>query len=90
VTEGFAEATCPRRALQLHEREHGEFPATLAELVKNGYLKSIPLDPFGKGEPFHFRREDGSRKGGVLWSVCVDGRDEEGKGDRVFKVDAPR
>ncbi len=32
-------------ALQLNYREHGSFPASLAELVKNGYLKSIPIDP---------------------------------------------
>jgi hypothetical protein len=38
-------------ALQLHYREHGQFPASLDELVKQGYLKSIPADPFGKGEP---------------------------------------
>jgi hypothetical protein len=76
-------------ALQLHYREHGQFPATLAELVKNGYLKSIPPDPYGKGEPFHYRRESGARHGAVLWSVWTDGSDQEGKGDRVFKIDAP-
>jgi hypothetical protein len=88
-------------ALQLHYREHGQFPATLSELVKNGYLKSIPADPFGKSEPFHYRRETDPRQGAVLWSVWWDGIDQEGKvdafrenakdtGDRIFKIAAPR
>jgi hypothetical protein len=87
-------------ALQLHHREHGQFPVTLAELVKSGYLKSIPPDPFGKGEPFHYHCESGSRQVVVLWSVWTDGIDQEGKvdawqspdnnGDCIFKIDAPR
>jgi hypothetical protein len=88
-------------ALQLHYREHGQFPTTLAELVKNGYLQSIPPDPFGKGEPLHYRREDDRRQGAALWSVHSDGIDQQGRldawnspqkdqGDRIFKIDAPR
>jgi hypothetical protein len=65
-------------ALQLHYREHGKFPASLDELVKQGYLKSIPFDPFGKGEPFRYRREPDSKKGAVVWSVWVDGIDQGG------------
>jgi len=87
-------------ALQLYYREHRQFPATLSELVKNSYLKSIPADPFGKGEPFHYRRETDPRQGAVLWSVWTDGIDQHGKldsfrehgdgsGDRIFKIAAP-
>jgi hypothetical protein len=87
-------------ALQLQYREHGQFPATLDELVKNGYLKSIPADPFGKGEPFRYRRETNSLDA-VLWSVAQDGIDQQGrlevwrdtrdgKGDRSFTIHAPR
>jgi hypothetical protein len=65
-------------ALQLHYREHGEFPASLDELVKNGYLKSIPPDPFGKGEPFRYRCEPGPRGAAVVWSVWIDGVDQGG------------
>jgi hypothetical protein len=65
-------------ALQLHYREHANFPASLDELVKNGYLKSIPADPFGKGEPFRYRRESGPRGAAVVWSVWVDGIDQGG------------
>jgi hypothetical protein len=88
-------------ALQLHYREHSQFPSALTELVKNGYLKSIPPDLSGKGEPFRYRRENDLRQGAVLWSVWLDGIDQEGKldvwkstqegkGDRIVKIDAPR
>jgi hypothetical protein len=65
-------------ALQLHHREHRAFPALLDELVKNGYLKSLPPDPFGKGEPFRYRREPGPRGAAVVWSVWIDGVDQDG------------
>jgi hypothetical protein len=82
-------------ALQLHYREHGELPASLDELVKDGYLKSIPADPFGKGEAFHYRRELASHSGAVLWSVYRDGVDDGGadlhfgKGDWALHVRVP-
>lgn len=65
-------------ALQLNYREHGSFPASLAELVKNGYLKSIPIDPFGKGQAFRYRREPESHGAAVVWSVWIDGVDQAG------------
>jgi hypothetical protein len=65
-------------ALQLHYREHGSLPTSLDELVKNGYLKSIPIDPFGKGEPFHYRLEQGPKGPAVVWSVWLDGIDQGG------------
>lgn len=82
-------------ALQLHWREHGEFPAALEELVKNGYVKSIPPDPFGKGEAFHYRRGPLLSRGAVLWSVYTDGIDNDGaalrdgKGDWAIHVRVP-
>jgi hypothetical protein len=83
-------------ALQLHFREHGEFPVSLTELVKNGYLKEMPADPFGKGEPFGYRREAASPHDAVLWSVWTDGIDQEGreeprdgKGDWIVRVRVP-
>jgi hypothetical protein len=65
-------------ALQLYYREHGAFPAKLEDLVRNGYLKSIPIDPFGKGEPFRYRHESGPQGAVVVWSVWVDGIDQGG------------
>jgi hypothetical protein len=88
-------------ALELYHREHGRFPAALDELVKGGYLKSVPADPFGKGEPFHYRREADPLQGAILWSVWTDGIDQNGKidvggdregssGDKVFRIASPR
>jgi len=88
-------------ALELYHREHGQFPAALDELVKERYLKSIPADPFGHGEPFHYRREADGRQGAVLWSVWSDGIDQHGKieadrereaatGDKIFRIATPR
>jgi hypothetical protein len=83
-------------ALQLHYREHHEFPASLEDLVKDGYLNSIPADPFGKGEPFHYRREADHKRGAVLWSVYTDEIDQNGaelhgdNGDWDIHVRVPR
>ena len=65
-------------ALQLYYREHGAFPDRLEELVKSGYLKEIPIDPFGKGEPFRYRRESGPHGSAVVWSVWLDSVDQGG------------
>ncbi len=66
-------------ALQLYFREHGRFPAALSELVQAGYLKSIPLDPFGKGEPIHYRLIGKSTDRAVVWSVGPDGVNQAGE-----------
>jgi hypothetical protein len=88
-------------ALQLFYREHGELPADLSALVRAGYLKSIPADPFGKGEPFRYRRSANTAEGGLVWSVWLDGIDQEGKlcvepysaasdpGDKCFVIQVP-
>jgi hypothetical protein len=87
-------------ALQLYDREHGDLPDDLQALVKAGYLPSIPPDPFGKGEAFHYRRNDNRAEGGLLWSVWTDGVDQQGKvcvdqnrpdstGDECFPIRLP-
>jgi hypothetical protein len=86
-------------ALQLYFREHGDFPLALPELVKAGYLRSIPLDPFGKGEPIHYRVEAHPPRA-IVWSVGLDGVNKAGKPsvvkgdersseDTVFEIVAP-
>jgi hypothetical protein len=87
-------------ALELYDREHGELPPNLEALVRAGYLKSIPADPFGKGEPFHYRRAENPAEGGLLWSIWTDGIDQDGKvsvdthpgdsvGDKCFVIRVP-
>jgi hypothetical protein len=88
-------------ALQLYFREQGRFPPSLSELVQASYLKSIPLDPFGKGEPIHYRVEGSPSRNAVVWSVGLDGVTQAGKlpigksgerstNDTVFEIAAPR
>jgi len=85
-------------ALELYHRERGQFPAALQELVEQKYLPSIPVDPFGKGEQFHYRRKVDPKDGVDLWSVWIDGIDQHGTsaagpeapGDKVFRISRPR
>ena len=87
-------------ALEFYDRDHGELPPNLEALVRAGYLKSIPADSFGKGEPFHYRRAENPAEGGLLWSVWTDGIDQDGKisvdthpgdttGDKCFVIRVP-
>jgi hypothetical protein len=88
-------------ALELYFREHGRFPPSLSELVQAGYLKSIPIDPFGSGEPIHYRVEGSPASNAVVWSVGLEGVNQAGKlpigrsderstNDTVFEIAAPR
>lgn len=65
-------------ALRAHRLEKGSYPATLAELVTNGYLKALPDDPFAPrfGQTFGYRREADKLK---LWSCGPDGDDDHGR-----------
>jgi hypothetical protein len=82
-------------ALKRWQREKGEYPEKLAELVKAGYLKEIPYDPYSDRALRYERRQDDF----ILYSVGpnfeddggVFGKDEEGQvkmwadeGDAVF------
>ncbi len=66
-------------ALRAHRLEKGSYPATLAELVTNGYLKALPDDPFAPrfGQTFGYRREAGDKL--TLWSCGPDGDDDHGR-----------
>ena len=81
-TEREATRTC--LALIIFERQKGQLPATLSELVQAKILKSVPVDPFC-GEPLHYSRE--TRK---IWSVSNDGEDDDGESGKIrwFEKDA--
>ena len=67
-------------AIRLYEVDHGHRPETLAELVP-AYLPEVPADPFAED-----CREIGYRPGGpkpVLYSVNVNGIDEDGKWEEL-------
>ncbi|MGQ0635010.1 MAG: hypothetical protein ACT4QC_10395 [Planctomycetaceae bacterium] len=62
--------------LQIYHREHGEFPAALEALIGDD-LQELPVDPFGKGEPIHYRREIDPAEGVTLWSIGPKGEVDE-------------
>ena len=72
-------------ALQLHNVEHGNYPATLDELVERGYLTEVPRDLFHKDlAPLIYRIEpDGSH---VLYSVGPNGIDDGGETDTSWRL----
>ena len=62
-------------ALRAYKLENGVYPPTLKSLVPN-YLSAVPADPFGGGEPLHYKLNG---KNYVLWSIGPDGVDDDGK-----------
>jgi hypothetical protein len=87
-------------ALETYRREHGQFPATLKDLVRAGDLKMLPTDPFAKGEPLRYRREASPHEAALVWSVWYDEVDQGGKeasesdqlgpGDKSFHIVDPQ
>ncbi|MEI9865949.1 MAG: hypothetical protein WDN00_15635 [Limisphaerales bacterium] len=78
------EATRAFLALLIFEKQKGQLPPTLSDLVKEKILASVPIDPFS-GEPLHYSKE--KRK---IWSISDDGEDDGGaSGDfRWYEKDA--
>jgi len=62
-------------ALQAYNFEKGIYPADLNELVKKGYLTSLPLDPFAESGSFHYINKG---KKYLLYSIGPDGKDNNG------------
>jgi hypothetical protein len=66
-------------AVERYRRRHGRWPAKLDDLVPE-FLPALPNDPF-TGRPLHYRTtEDGV----MIWSVGVDGQDDNGRVDRAL------
>lgn len=62
-------------ALAAYQRDHGRYPKQLDDLAPK-YLDKIPSDLFS-GEPLVYRP---SKNGYLLYSVGINGRDEDGRG----------
>jgi hypothetical protein len=62
-------------AIMRYEKEKGQCPASLDELVEAGYLKKLSMDPFSDG-PLIYRRTDG---GFLLYSFGINLTDDGGK-----------
>jgi len=62
-------------AIMRYEKEKGQYPASLDELVEAGYLKKLPRDPYSDG-PLIYRRTNG---GFLLYSFGINLTDDGGK-----------
>jgi hypothetical protein len=62
-------------ALERFFAKHGAYPSKLEELAPE-FLPAVPVDVCD-GKPLRYRRTETGRF--MLWSVGVDGRDDEGK-----------
>jgi hypothetical protein len=67
-------------ALQFYHRERNEYPDSLDNLV-GIVLDIVPVDPFGNGEPLHYRREQDPAEGCTIWSIGPDGVNDDGRID---------
>lgn len=75
-------------ALRAYKVDHGSYPESL-ERLKDGYLRTVPLDPYNSSRPLKYRR---TARGYLLYSVgsdCIDSggtppvRQPAGTGDIV-------
>ena len=61
-------------AVMRYEKEKGEYPASLKELVKAGFLKKLPIDPYSNA-PLVYRRIE---SGFIIYSVGMNLTDDGG------------
>jgi hypothetical protein len=62
-------------AIMRYEKEKGQYPADLDELVEAGYLKKLPMDPYNDG-PLIYQKTEGEF---LLYSLGANLTDEGGK-----------
>jgi hypothetical protein len=62
-------------ALRAYHQEYGVYPAELQALVQQGYLSSLPGDPFTASRSLRYRK---SGKTYLLYSIGPDGADNHG------------
>lgn len=63
-------------AIYGYRHEHHRFPDSLQELVRDGWVKELPVDPFTQRDTICYRHD---AKTIVLYSRGPDGRDDGGK-----------
>lgn len=62
-------------AIILYQKERAHYPTNLGELISNGYLKNLPLDPYSD-KPLIYKKAD---DGFVLYSVGENFKDDSGQ-----------
>jgi len=65
-------------ALEIFKGRTGHYPERLQELVPED-LAALPMDPFAADRPLAYRRAAGAEGGYVLYSVALDGEDNDGQ-----------
>jgi hypothetical protein len=61
-------------AAERYRLERSQWPASLAELAKDGWIAAVPLDPFD-GQPLRYKLVP---DGVLIYSVSLDGVDDGG------------
>lgn len=75
ATQGLLELAL---AAQWYRRLHNEFPQTVGQLVEEGMLPSVPIDPWSRGgRPLNLRRDETDSSRTVIWSIG-DNRTDDG------------
>ncbi|GAB4459022.1 MAG: hypothetical protein OHK0029_21090 [Armatimonadaceae bacterium] len=64
-------------ALRAFQQETGAYPTDLHTLIRRGYLKTMPQDPFAPGKPVRYQRLSANKY--LLYSIGADGKDDGGK-----------
>lgn len=67
-------------AAERYRIDRGQWPASLAELAKDGWIAAVPLDPFD-GQPLRFTVV---ANGVLIYSVGFDGVDDGGRINRDY------
>jgi hypothetical protein len=62
-------------AIMRYQKNEGQYPEDLNELVSSGYLNSLPMDPFS-GRPLVYRKAE---EGFILYSIGQDLKDDGGR-----------
>jgi competence protein ComGC len=75
VNQVYSEATLTILAFHRYKLDKDRFPASLEELVKDGYLKKIPMDPYSD-KPIVYKSNDGDF---VLYSIGHNFKDDGGQ-----------
>jgi hypothetical protein len=76
-------ATLTILAILQYEKENGKYPVNLNEIVEQGYLESMPIDPFS-GKPFVYKNTEDDF---ILYSIGEDFKDDGGE---VYRDDRGR
>lgn len=62
-------------AVMRYQKDKGRYPSGLNELLREGYLKKLPMDPYSEG-PLVYKK---SETGFIIYSIGMDLKDDGGE-----------